>query len=449
MKTAIKSTLAVAATAAAIAGVAAVPAMVSAFSRPLYSYQYVNEHDVGVTFNSIKLADTDAAWAKKNNLELPLVTNETNFVGARLDTGKNEGAKNVWEGTQITAEEGKTYLVRLYVHNNSQKQEAKDVQVRFHVPYGSGTSVKVGGDLRSSNATPKTYLDDVTFTSANGSPFHLEYVSGSALLENGGFAKGDGVKLPDSVVNQANNGGSANGEWTSIGYNALDGKIPGCYEYINYVGIKVKVVYDYDFTVEKKVRILGDTDKTWKESVDAKIGDKVEFQIQYKNTSNYTQKDVSMMDVLPSNLRYVDGSAKLYNVLYPNGATFTEGTLVTTGVKIGSYTAGSNAFIRFTAEVVNDSLACGANTLYNWGQATVGKTMIQDDAQVKVNRVCDVTPDPDPDPEPDPEPTPDPEEPVTPELPKTGPEMVAGGVIATGSIVTAAGYYIASRRQLR
>ena len=90
------------------------------------------------------------------------------------------------------------------------------------------------------------------------------------------------------------------------------------------------------------------------------------------------------MDVLPSNLRYVDGSAKLYNVLYPNGATFTEGTLVTTGVKIGSYTAGSNAFIRFTAEVVNDSLACGANTLYNWGQATVGKTMIQDDAEVHV-----------------------------------------------------------------
>lgn len=445
MKTAIKSTLAIAATAAAIAGVAAVPAMVSAFSRPLYSYQYVNEHDVGVTFNSIKVSDTDAAWAAQNNLAMPIITNETNFVGAREDTGKNEGVKNVWEGTEITAEDGKTYIVRLYVHNNSQKQEAKDVQVRFYVPYGSGTSVTVDGDLRSSNATPNQYLDDVTFKSANGSPFHLEYVSGSAFLENGGFASGAGVKLPDSIVNQGNNGGSANGEWTTIGYNGLDGVIPGCYKYTNYVGIRVKAVYDYDYTVEKKVRIVGDTDKTWKESVEAKVGDKVEFQIQYKNTSNYTQENVAIKDVLPSNLRYVDGSAKLYNVLYPNGATFTEGTIVTTGVRIGNYTAGSNAFIRLTAEVVNDNLECGMNTLYNWGQAGVGNKVIQDDAQVKVTRVCETPTTPD-------EPTP--EEPETPvikdeELPKTGPTAIAGGVIAAGSIATAAGYYIASRRQLR
>ena len=52
----------------------------------------------------------------------------------------------------------------------------------------------------------------------------------------------------------------------------------------------------------------------------------------------------------------------------------------------------------------------------------------------------------------------DPNTPVTPEdpgtdlpskLPTTGPEAIAGGIIATGSIATAAGYYIASRRQLR
>ena len=34
-------------------------------------------------------------------------------------------------------------------------------------------------------------------------------------------------------------------------------------------------------------------------------------------------------------------------------------------------------------------------------------------------------------------------------MPKAGPEAIVGGVVATGSIVTAAGYYIASRRQLR
>lgn len=433
MKTAIKSTLAVAATAAAIAGVAAVPAMVSAFSRPLYSYQYVNEHDVGVTFNSIKLADTDAAWAKKNNLELPLLTNETNFVGARLDTGKNEGAKNVWEGTNITAEDGKTYIVRLYVHNNSQKQEAKDVQVRFHIPYASSSTQVVDGWLHSSNATPKEYLDDVTFKSVDGTPFHLEYVSGSALLENGGFASGAGVKLSDTITNHGN--GGANGEWTTIGYNALDGVIPGCYNYINYVYIRVKAVYDYDFTIEKQVRISGDTDKTWKETVEAKVGDKVEFQLTYKNTSDKQQNNVKIRDVLPKNLRYVENSTKLKNSTYPNGANIVDGkpSDILQGINIGNYAPGANAKIMFTAEVVDNDLACGSNTLVNWGQAGVGDTTIQDYARVHLTKVCENTPDPTP----------------TPELPNTGPEMVAGGVIATGSIATAAGYYIASRRQLR
>lgn len=106
------------------------------FSRPLYSLQYVNEHDVGVTFNSIKLADTDAAWYKQTTgKDLPsgMVRNETNFVGAREDTGVNAGSKNVWEGTEITAEDGKTYIVRLYVHNNSQKAKMAQPKILRYV----------------------------------------------------------------------------------------------------------------------------------------------------------------------------------------------------------------------------------------------------------------------------------------------------------------------------
>ena len=84
------------------------------FSRPLYSYQQANEGAIDhITFNSIKVADTDTVWAEANGLELPLLGNETNFVGAREYIGKNEGAQNVWEGTEITAEDGKTYIVRL------------------------------------------------------------------------------------------------------------------------------------------------------------------------------------------------------------------------------------------------------------------------------------------------------------------------------------------------
>lgn len=443
MKT-IKSTLAVAATAAAIVGVAAVPSMVSAFSRPLYSLQYVNEHDVGVTFNSIKLADTDAAWYKaQTGKDLPtgMLRNETNFVGARIDNGVNAGANNVWEGTEITAEDGKTYIVRLYVHNNSQKQEAKDTQVRFYVPYAASTSVVVNGWLKSSNATPKEYLDDVTFKSKDGTPFHLEYVKGSALLENGNYASGKGVTLTDSITNQGNPTNKAEDEWTKIGYSGLDGVIPGCYQYINYVTIKVKAVYDNDYTITKQVRLAGDTDKTWKETVEAKVGDKVEFQITYKNTSEFQQNNVKIKDILPSNLRYVANSTKLKNSTYPNVLDIIDGqpSDILNVINIGNYAPGANAKIMFTAEVVDDNLACGSNTLVNWAQAGVGDKTIQDDARVHLTKVCETPEEPE-----------EPEEPKpTPELPKTGPSAVAGGIVATGSIATAAGYYIASRRQLR
>ncbi len=105
-------------------------------------------------------------------------------------------------------------------------------------------SESIDGWLKADNATPNQYLDDVVFKSKDGTPFHLEYVKDSALLENNNYAAGAGVKLPNSVVNQGSSTTDVDDDWTKIGYAGLDGKIPGCYEYVNYVGIRVKVVYD-------------------------------------------------------------------------------------------------------------------------------------------------------------------------------------------------------------
>ena len=175
-------------------------------------------------------------------------------------------------------------------------------------------------------------------------------------------------------------------EWTLIGYDSLDGRIPGGYKYVNYITIMVRVVFDYDYTIETKVRLVGDEDEEWKDTIEAKLGDKVEFQIEYKNTSDKTQTDVSMQDVLPSNLNYISGSAKLYNANYPSGVPFTHDNLVNQGVNIDGYTAGSNAIIYFQAEVVDDNLACGSNTMVNWGRAGVGTKTIQDYARVVVKK---------------------------------------------------------------
>ena len=363
--------------------------------RATYSLQQANEGALGdkITFNSIKVTDTDADWYKKatgEDLPTGMLCNETNFVGAREDTGKNEGAKNVWEGTEIIAEDGKTYLVRLYVHNNSSggmDSVAEDTKVRFYIPYTSSEQVTVNGWLTSSNATPTEYSDTVTFKSADGTPFSLYYVYGSAKLENGGFAKGGGVQLPDSITNQGNPTNEVEDEWTLIGYDAFDGRVPGCYEYINYVGIKVKVVYNYEFTVENKIRLADNEDKTWQDMVEAKIGDKVDIQFQYLNTSNQNQQGVVIRNLLPDNLRYVEGSAKLYNSNHPNGMAIDNAEAIfQDGGNIGSYDPEANAFIRITAEVVDDNLSEGQNTIISWAQARVGDTTIQDSASVIVHK---------------------------------------------------------------
>ncbi len=439
MKQIFKSALAVVAGVAAMAGTAAVMSTaVSAANHTMYSLEDANKLD-HITLNSIKVTGDhntktggDYDWYKKTyGKELPdgMLKNESNFVGARVNNGENKGKYNKWDD-DITVEDGKSYIVRIYVHNNNPNGVdaiAENVKTRFFVPTLISNSITVNGWVTSSNATPNEYVDDVVFKS--DIPFHLEYVKGSALLENGNYASGAGKPLSDAVI----------ADGTLIGYDGLDGRIPGCYKYVNYVTIEVKAVFDYDYKIEKKVRLAGT--KEWSKTVDAKVGDKVEFQIEYTNTSNKRQEGVVIRDVLPSNLRYVAGSTKIKNENHPKGDRVLEDYLVEGGLAVGNYGPNANVYILLTAEVVNDNLACGSNTMVNWGRASVGEQVIQDYARVHTDYVCKNTDEPTD----DPKPTPDPID----KLPTAGPEAVAGGVIATGSIVTAAGYYIASRRQLR
>lgn len=421
MKNIMKSTFYVAA-AAAVGITSTLPAFVSAWgdsdgnSRPSYTIDQINQ---GVLGDKIVL----------NSISDSVIGDEKNFVAALLDDGSHNNSQKSGQEDEIIAENGKDYLIRLYVHNNNPKGEeavATGVTTAFNISQASSTSVSVKGIIETENASPRNYWDDVVFKSKDGKKFHLEYYAGSALLENNGIGKNGGVKLSDDIVKNG----------VKIGYNALDGRVPGCYQYDNFVGIKVKVVYDEgsEFTVSKQVRKVGE--KTWQEKVNANVRDEVEFQIVYKNTSNADQTQVSIKDVLPKNLEYVPGSTMLYSVKYPNGLAMKDG-LIGEGLNIGTFTPNSNAAIRFKAKVVDQSLNCGDNTLTNIGKVSVdGKIAYQDDASVVTNKVCT-----------------NPDKPVTPdtpkELPATGPETIISGVLGAGSLTTAAGYFVASRKALK
>lgn len=313
-----------------------------------------------------------------NTISDSTIGDEKNFVGARIDDG-DHGADNKWSGNEISAENGKEYLIRIYVHNNNPDgydAVAEDTRVFFSIPNTAANTLTVNGFIDSSNAIPSEYWDSVSFVSDN--LFHLEYIYGSALLENNGIGKDGGITLSDKIVTDKNG--------VLIGYDVLDGKIPGCYQYASYVSIKVRVVYDTDYAIEQKVRLAGT--KEWiPDEINAEVGDKVEFQLQYLNTdpSGLVHRDVMVGATLPTSLKYVLGSTRLWNDAH-DGDRIVQDTIITTGINIGHYASGANAFVRFTAEVVDEGLVDGSNVLVTWGNTTVNNMILQDSARVRVEK---------------------------------------------------------------
>lgn len=334
--------------------------------RPIYTIDQIGSGILGdkITFNSI----SDG-----------IIGDERCFVGVREYQGPNLfGSENTWLN-DLTVKDGQEYILRLFVHNNNPngaKAVAQNVRVAFGIPIVSDNNFRIYGRLAASNAIPSEYWDYVELKHA--SKFHLEYVYGSALLENNGIGK-NGVKLGDKIVTAA----SKNGTW--IAYNCLEDTIPGGESSVSYVTIRIKTVFDTDFRVIQKVRLLGDN--TWHNYVDVKVGDIIELQAQYKNTDfrDNTHENVAIKAILPKNLKYVSDSTLLFTTITPDGMKKEDG-IASNGIYIGTYGANSNAYVRFTAEVVDENLADGITGLVSWVQASVGGVTIQDFSTIRATK---------------------------------------------------------------
>ncbi len=411
-----KSILSVAAC-SIVAGASIVPqAAVNAWGdsgrgRTTYTNAQVNAGQLGdkIVFNSI----SDGVYG-----------DEKNFVNARLKGDTN----SLWKANSINVEMGETYTIRLYVHNNSPKGYngvAENVTAYVSLPTNVAKEQVIKGYIESSNATPNRYWDEVTLV--GDQDFYLEYVEGSAK-----YTDGTGVKsLPNEVISSTG---------ARIGYGNLDGKIPGCYEYSGIVTVEVKVHARVSSNVTTTVRnvtvkagtMTGFTANGayFVESVDANVGDYVEYQIEYKNVSGDIAKNVMIRDVLPTNMEYVKDTTRLYSSTYPDGVLLGDNTVTTDGINIGDHENGGFSYVRFVAKVVDKDLGCN-NILVNWASSTVNSKVVKDDARVfvKTNKPCKT-------------------EDTTPKvLPKTGATEVAGIALGAGAITTALGLAIASRKK--
>lgn len=310
----------------------------------------------------------------------PQVGDERNFVRIRP-----AGTGNYGENVNIEA--GKTYDVMVYYHNNaasglnaSGAGIAKDVMLRMQMAanVSANSTTKVTGFISASNAQPvKEVYDSATVTNTSSAAMDLGFVSGSAKVTSNG--KVNGATLPDSVFTTG----------TPLGFDALDGTLPGCNEYAGYVIFQVKANQP-NFTVSKQVHKTGTTG--WKETEAVNPGDNVDFLITYKNTGSTIQNNVVLKDALPKGMTYVSGTTYVANTANPSGLKLDakSDTATTTGANIGNYAPGAAAYIKLTAKVnANDDLpACGPNTLTNKATIETDNGNKSDTADVTVNKEC-------------------------------------------------------------
>lgn len=388
-----------------------VPGAVLAYGPERETYTLADPAD-HITFNSIV---DNAGYG-----------DERNFV--RIKDAADTSNSN-WTD-DMTVQDDKEYLVKVYVHNNAAANlnlVAQNTRVLAYVPTTIGKDLQVDGYISADNASPQKVWDSVRLNSDKD--FVAQYVAGSARYFNN-IQSVNGFALPDSIVTTTG---------AQLGYESMNGQIPGCFQYAGFVTYKIKVETENisSFAVEKKVRVNGAT--TWSsEAISVQPGQKIDYQIGYTNTGEVTHDNVIVKDQIPSLVTYVAGSTTLKNTNNPNGngASVSSNGVVSGGINIGSYAAGSNAYVRFTATApTNDQLPkCGENILRNTAFVEIGGYGRQDAVDIKINKTCA------------------PSAPGTSEtptsLPQTGPvEVVTILVVVTVAAVVAS-HYVHRRRAL-
>ena len=216
----------------AVAGVAAavtIPVMTGAWgpSRATFTMAHPANY---VTFNSI----TDN----------PDVGDERNFLRVRDSDERYWGAgtTNGWTDTISNMQEGHTYDVRMYVHNNGveDKYLAENVKAHINLPTAEdvyGKQFEVNGYLYASNAKPSEIWDNIVLKSDKA--FHVKVVS-AKYYNNVRTEATSGFDLGSEVY-------TAKGEGTGalLGFDQMNGYMNSCLKYSGYVLLKIQPVFEF------------------------------------------------------------------------------------------------------------------------------------------------------------------------------------------------------------
>jgi uncharacterized repeat protein (TIGR01451 family) len=308
---------------------------------------------------------------------LPVAATAANMVKIEADTtvanATKDAGTNNW-GASTTASYNQVVAVQV-VYNNKEEagsgKTADNLHVKINIPKTAGKTQTVTTTTKADNSNQVNGSATVNLDRADA---YLQYIPGTATWKHASTDNGPMTvvqKVSDDVV---------------LGANGINlGKENPCQAGSIVVQARVMVP---GLTVDKYVRVKGQAE--WKTSVNAKLGDTLQYEIAYHNTGNTTQNDVEFRDQLPKGISYVAGTTKLKSGNYPNGLNVTSNALVTDGITVGDYAPGAAAYVMFEAKVDKaNELACGENTLRNIGYVQpTGMNYYYNTADVVVNKAC-------------------------------------------------------------
>lgn len=356
--------------------------------------------------------------------------------------GVQVGRDGNWIDPVTNVEQDAEIEAKIYIHNDADPLLndapgnpgiARNTNVRVALPTGEKQTQEAKSFIKADNATPREIFDTLTMTGANNGFFALERVANSAKIHD---VSGAATDLTDAQENAL---------FSEGGFTI--GDVRGCFEFRKEITFRVKVKMPH-YTVKKQVRFEGQTKADWKESVNAKAGQTLEWKIEFDNIGRTQLDNVVILDQLPEGLTVVPGSVRQVDGNFPlstGGYQHPDADAIQNNgrqinVNIGKVNPGINSVILFKT-TVND--VCGTHKRLNTGYATPeGYSPVNDEAEVVVEgKVCEK-------PEEKPEQPQKPQKPQPTTLPNTG----AGDVIGMFTAVTVAGAaahrFVYSRRSL-
>lgn len=352
-------------------GVAAIAALIGAVALGGSVFAYGPERK---TFTAENPADYVTFNSITNN---PTVGDERNFVRIRqTDSGRFVDDINIVPG--------KEYEVYVYYHNNaksslnskenSYRGIALDAKLKTVVPakLKVGQKAQVMAEISARNSRPQKVWDHATVI-GTGHDVELRYVQGSAKITTKG-----------AVNNQILSGENLFGAGTNLGYDNLNGMLPGCDQYSGVITYRFKADFA-EFETTKTVSKAGAN--AFSKNQNVGVNDEVEFKITYKNTGTLDHKNVNIKDLLPAGLTLVPGTTRVVSGSNPAGKTLSD-NVVDKGVNLGTLTIGSSVELTFRAKIDASKLVCGNNVITNTGQVLTENGGKSDKATVTVQKNC-------------------------------------------------------------